>query len=66
MSIAKMIELSARSDTSFEDAITSGIAKAGETVQGIREVWVKNMKAQVTDNEVTTYQVDLKVTFVVE
>lgn len=66
MSVAKMIELSARSSESFEDAIASGVTKAGESVKGIQEAWVKDMKAQVSNGQVTDYQVDLKVTFVVE
>ena len=66
MSIAKVIEVSARSDASFEDAIATGVTKAGESVRGIREAWVKGMKVQVEDDDVTSYQVDLKVTFVVD
>jgi dodecin len=66
MSVAKVMEFSARSTESFEDAIDKGLAKIGETVRGIREAWVKEMKVQVDDNRVTGYQVDLKVTFVVD
>jgi flavin-binding protein dodecin len=66
MSIAKVIEVSARSNESFEAAIAEGIAKAGESVHGIREAWVKEMKVQVADGRVEGYQVDLKLTFVVD
>lgn len=41
MSVAKIIEISAESPTSFEDAIAQGIAKASKTVHGIKSVWVK-------------------------
>ena len=32
MAVAKIIEITATSDSSFEDAISQGIAKASETV----------------------------------
>jgi dodecin len=66
MSIAKVIEISARSDDSFEDAIADGIAQASKTVHGIREAWIKEMKVQIGDGGVTTYQVGMKLTFVVD
>jgi len=53
MSVAKVIEISATSPESFEDAIRSGIAKAGEIVRDIRGAAVE-------------FRVDLKVTFVLE
>jgi dodecin len=66
MSIAKVIEISARSDQSFEDAVAQGISQASKTVHGIREVWVKEMKVQVEDGRAAGYQVGMKVTFVVD
>jgi flavin-binding protein dodecin len=66
MSIAKVIELTARSDKSFDDAIRTGLAKAGETVRGIREAWVQGQKVLVEGDVVVGYQVDLKVTFLVD
>ncbi len=66
MSVAKVLELTSRSDKSFEDAIRSGIAKAGETVHGIREAWISDQKVTVEGNKVIAFQVDLKVTFVLD
>jgi hypothetical protein len=66
MSVAKVIEISARSDESFEAAIAHGISEASKTVHGIREAWVKEMKVGVDNNAVTSYQVGMKVTFVVD
>ena len=66
MSIAKIIEISARSDESFEAAAKHGVAEASKTVHGIREAWVNQMKVQVTDGQITGYQVDMKITFVVD
>lgn len=66
MSVAKVIEISATSSESFEDAIRSGIAKAGESVRGIRGAWVKEQMVRVENGEAIEFRVDLKVTFVLE
>lgn len=66
MAIAKIIEVTSRSDTSFDDAIDSGIAKAGESVHNIQSAWVKDMEVQVTDGNPSAYQVGLKITFLVD
>jgi flavin-binding protein dodecin len=66
MAVAKIIELTAESPDSFEDAIRQGIAKASETVRNIQGVWVKEQKVRVNDGEITAFRVDLKVTFVLD
>jgi flavin-binding protein dodecin len=66
MAIAKVIEITAASATSFEDAIQAGIAKAGESVRDIRGAWVKEQQVRVEDGKISEYRVDLKVTFVLE
>ena len=66
MSVAKVIEISAASDKSFEDAITNGIAKATETVRDIKGAWVKEQQVKVEDGKITEYLVTLRVIFVLE
>jgi flavin-binding protein dodecin len=66
MSVAKTIEISAESDSSFEDAVKTGIAKASETVHGIDGAYVKEQKVVVTDGVVSTYRVHMQVTFVLD
>jgi dodecin len=63
--VAKVIEITAESPESFEDAIRRGIAKASETVDGIKAAWVKEQQVKVEDGEIACFRVDLKVTFVV-
>ena len=65
-SIAKVIELTAESSESFEDAIQHGIAKASETLHEIRGAWVESQQVKVHDGKVVAYRVDLKVTFVLD
>lgn len=66
MSVAKIIEISAESPTSFEDAIAQGITKASKTVHGIKSAWVKEQHVVVENGKVAFYRVDLKLTFVLD
>ena len=66
MAVAKVVEINASSEKSFEDAIMAGISKASETVRGIRGAWVKEQQVRVEDGKITEYRADLKVTFVLE
>jgi flavin-binding protein dodecin len=65
MAIAKTIEVIAASPDGIEAAITSGIAKVSETVNGIEGAWVKDTKMVVANNKVTEWRVTLVVTFIV-
>lgn len=66
MTVAKIIEITAESEVSFEDAIRKGIAKASESVHDIRSAWVKEQKAVVRKGQIVSYRVDLKLTFVLD
>jgi flavin-binding protein dodecin len=66
MSIAKVSEISATSDKSFEDAVVSGIARANKTLRNVRSAWIKEQKVRVKVGAITEYQVNLMVTFVVD
>lgn len=64
-SIAKVIELIAESDESFEDAVEQALAEAKKTVDHIKSIWIDNMTAVVEDGQITRYRVNAKVTFLV-
>lgn len=66
MAVAKVIEITAASDQSFEDAIGRGIAKASETVRNIQGAWIKEQQVKVTDGGISEFRVDLKVTFLLD
>jgi len=63
MSVAKVIEITAESPESFEDAIKQGIQRASQTVTDIQSAWVKEQKVVCQNGQVSGYRVDLKVTF---
>jgi flavin-binding protein dodecin len=66
MSVAKVVELTSSSPTSFEDAVTKGIEKASETLRGIQGAWVSEEKVDVEDGKVVAFRVTLRITFLVE
>jgi dodecin len=65
-SVAKVIELIAESEKSWDDAAKNAIKEASKTVKNITSVWVDNMSAEVKDNKIVTYRANVKVTFVLE
>jgi len=66
MSVAKVVELTASSPTSFEDAVKNGIDKAAETLRNIQGAWVSEEKVDVEDGKITGFRVTLRITFLVE
>ena len=66
MAVAKTIEISADSPTSFAEAVKVGVAKASETVHGIEGAYVKELKVVVTDGQVSAYRVHMQVTFTLD
>ena len=64
MSVAKMIEISAESKTSFEDAVRAGLTQAAKSVDNIRSAWVKDQEVVVDGGNISVFRVHLKVTFV--
>jgi flavin-binding protein dodecin len=64
MSVAKVIEITAGSPTSFDDAVEEGIARASKTVSNIQGAWIKEQKVSVEGGKIVEYRVTMKVTFV--
>ncbi len=64
MSVAKNIEITSTSPTSFDEAVKLGIKRASKTINNIRGAWVKEQKVEVKGGNVTEYRVAMIVTFV--
>jgi flavin-binding protein dodecin len=65
--VARVTEISATSDTSFEDAIKVGLERATQSLRGVRSAWVKEQEVQVGEGgAISGYKVNLLVTFVLE
>lgn len=65
MAIAKNIEVSSTSETSFEDAIQKGVARIAKTVNNVQGAWVKEQKVGITDGKINKYHVIMIVSFVI-
>jgi flavin-binding protein dodecin len=65
-SIARVTEVIATSSTSFEDAINAAVERASKTLRGVRGAWVKEMKVDIVNGQITNYNVDLLITFVMD
>ena len=65
-SVARVTTLSVDSDTSFDDAIKAGIERANKTLRGVTGAWVKEQKVMVSGGTITTWRVQLEVTFVLD
>ena len=65
-SIAKVIEVIAESEKSFDDAVEAALEEASKTVDDIKSIWVENMTAVVEEGEIARWRVNAKVTFLVE
>jgi flavin-binding protein dodecin len=66
-SVARVTEISAQSDKSFEDAVKLGIERASKTLRGLQSAWVKEQRVSVSDQgKISGYQVNMLVTFVLD
>ncbi len=66
MSVAKVTEIIASSEKSFEDAVNEGVKRANKTLNGIKGVWIKDQKAVVNDGKISEYRVTMKVSFILK
>jgi len=66
MSVAKITEISSTSSKSFEDAVEKGVARANKTLKNVTSAWVADQSVSVEDGKVTSYNVRMKITFVLK
>ena len=66
MSVVHFVELSGRSPENFEDAIRQAVERATSTIRNVRSVWAKEFEAIVENDQVTQFQVIMKVSFLLE
>lgn len=64
MAVARVTEIIASSEKSFEDAVVNGVKRASKTLQDVTGAWVKGQKVIVEDGKITEYRVNLNVTFI--
>lgn len=65
-SVARVTEISATSNKSFEDAVNVGIDRANQTLRNVEGAWVKEQEVRIKDGKITDYKVNLQITFVLD
>lgn len=63
MAITKVIEVIASSEKSFDDATRNALKEASKSVNNITSIYVKEMNANVSNNEIVSYGINAKVSF---
>ena len=66
MPVARVTEMSAISDQSFEDAINMAVNRATQTLRNVESAWVKDMNVLIENNSIMGYKVNVAITFVLE
>jgi flavin-binding protein dodecin len=64
MSVAKVTEITSSSKKSFEDAMKTGIKRAGKTLNNIQGAWIQEQTVVVSGDKITEYRVNMKVSFI--
>jgi dodecin len=66
MPIVRSIEVIAQSSKGFDDACREAVKEAAKTLRGIRSFWIKNAECIVESDQITTYRVNGKISFLLE
>ena len=66
MSVARVTELSAVSEQSFEDAINQAVNRATSTLRNVEAAHVKDMNVMIENGHITGYKANLEIVFVLE
>ena len=66
MPVARVTELSATSEQSFEDAINQAFNRATSTLRNVEGAHVKDINVLLENGSITGYKVNLEIVFVLE
>ena len=66
MDIEKHLIITGSSEVSWKDAIVKTVAEASKTIDYLSSVKILNQYAHITGNKMTSYFVDLDITFLID
>ena len=66
MAVARVTEIIAASNKSFDDAIKVGLARANATLRNVKGAWIQDQKVVIEGGKIVEYRVAMKVTFVLK
>ena len=64
--VAKVIELTAASSTSIEDAVENGVRRADSTLDQVEGAWLQEIKCVVKNGKIAEWRVNMKITFLLK
>lgn len=64
--VVKVIEVLAESEKSWEDAAQQAIQQASKTLKNIRSIYIENFEAKVERQEIVSYRINAKISFLLE
>jgi flavin-binding protein dodecin len=64
--VAKVIELTAASPKSIEDAVENGIRRADSSLEQVEGAWLQEIKCVVKNGKISEWRVNMKVTFLLK
>lgn len=66
MSVARTTEITVSSETSFEDALKTGIERATQTLDNVTSAWIKDQEVDINNGKIVAYKVRMMVTFILK
>jgi hypothetical protein len=66
VAVAKVTELVAQSEESWEDAAQQARDEASKTIRNIEHIYVRELQAVVEDGKIAQYRLNCKITFLVD
>jgi hypothetical protein len=66
MGVVKVIEILAESNKSWDDAAHVALKEAAKSVRNIQSIYVKEMQAIVENEQIVSYRINAKVSFLLE
>jgi flavin-binding protein dodecin len=66
MSIAKVSEITASSNKSFDDAVLKGIERASKTLENVTGAWIQDHEVAIENGKISEYKVRMKITFILK
>lgn len=65
-SVARVTEITASSQKSFDDAVEQGIERACKTLDNVEGAWVQDQTVTIENGKIKEYRVNMKITFVLK
>lgn len=62
----KVIEVLAESERSWEDAAQQAVTRAGESLHGIKSIYIKDLEAKVEGDKIVKYRINANISFLLD